>query len=225
MTADTLPRPGYAEIDRRLSRERLDILGGFAADGGADGLPDSTRTLLLVGPAEPGFWPHVTAAPEFRDGDADPLDRWSARVLTGIAAEIGARALFPFGGPPHHPFPAWALRSGRAWQSPIGLLVHDRAGLMLSFRGALALPWKLVLPPVLRRSPCTGCSAPCRTACPVDAFGSGGYDLRACHGHLDRAAGRDCLTEGCRARRACPVSQRYGRLAEQSAFHMKAFHP
>jgi epoxyqueuosine reductase len=53
-----------------------------------------------------------------------------------MACDLGAKALFPFGGPPWHPFIAWAKRSGRAWESPVGFLVHDQAGLMVSYRAA-----------------------------------------------------------------------------------------
>jgi hypothetical protein len=63
-----------------------------------------------------------------------------------MACDLGAKALFPFTGPPWHPFIAWARRSGRAWESPVGFLVHDRAGLMVSYRGALALSHRIDLP-------------------------------------------------------------------------------
>ena len=33
----------------------------------------------------------------------------------------------------------------------------------------------------------------------------------------------DCMSKGCAVRRACPVSQSYGRMEDQSAFHMRAF--
>ncbi len=210
------------EIAERLAGQRLEVFGGFAAVGEPD-LPEGTRALLLIGPAEPGFWDHVRAAPEFADGAADPLDRWSTRVLGAIAAEIGAEALFSFGGPPWRPFIGWAQRSGRAWSSPVGLLVHDRAGLMVSYRGAFALPWDLALP-AAPDCPCDGCAKPCLTACPVDALRPDAYDLAACHGFLDTAPGRACIDGGCQVRRACPVSQHYGRQEAQSAFHMRAFH-
>jgi hypothetical protein len=95
---------------------------------------------------------------------------------------------------------------------------------MVSYRGALAMVDRIDLPE-LPSCPCETCpDTPCRTACPVDALHKERYDLADCHGYLDTAAGRDCLDRGCLARRACPVSQRYDRTAEQSAFHMKAFH-
>ena len=130
--------PGVAlpALEALLGAERLDVLGGFAVAEGEAGFPAGTRTLLLLGPKEPGFWAHLQAQPEW--GAPDPVDRWSRRVIGRIACDLGAKALFPFGGPPYHPFYQWALRTGRVWDSPVRLLVHSEQGLMVSFRGALA---------------------------------------------------------------------------------------
>ena len=35
---------------------------------------------------------------------------------------------------------------------------------------------------------------------------------------------RDCMKAGCLVRRACPVTQAYARMPEQSAYHMRQFH-
>ena len=208
-----------ADIEAMAAAERLMVMGGFHAEP-EDGLP-GTATLLLLGPAEPGFWAHVTAAPEW--GGDDPVDRWSARVIGEMARVLGADAAFPFGGPPWRPFHRWALRSGRSWESPVKLLVHDQAGLFASYRGALLLPHCIDLPEPGHR-PCDTCAAPCLTACPVAALTGSGYDLPACHGYLDSPPGQGCLTGGCLVRRACPVSRTYGRLGDQSAYHMRQFH-
>ncbi|MCP3969853.1 MAG: ferredoxin [Rhodobacteraceae bacterium] len=215
----------YWDIGVRAAQDQLEIVG-LVHPGGDDHLPKGTRTLVLLGPLEPGFWAHFRSSPEIADTTPDPLDRWSGRVISALAEETGGIALFPFGGPPHQPFIAWALRSGRAWQSPAGLLVHDHAGLLVSYRGALALPYDLDGHGGANR-PCDSCAAkPCLTACPTDALNRDiGYDTAACHGHLDRTAGADCLSRGCAARRACSVSREYGRLEQQSAFHMRSFHP
>ena len=208
-------------LDAALAAERLEVLGGFAVADGEEGFPAGTRTLLLLGPKEPGFWAHLTAQPEW--AEPDPVDRWSRRVIGRIACDLGAKALFPFGGPPYHPFYRWALRTGRVWDSPVKLLVQAGQGLMVSFRGALALKEAIAVPPPAMK-PCTGCAAPCLTACPVGALTAAGYDLAACHAWLDRPEGVECLSGGCLVRRACPVSQSYARLPEQSAHHMRHFH-
>lgn len=213
---------GLSQIEAGLAARRLAVMGGFHP-GPEDGAPHGTQTLLMVGPAEPGFWAHLTAQPEWLDGAPDPVDRWSRRVVGRMACDLGAKAVFPFGGPPYAPFQRWAKATGRAWESPVRLLVHDVAGLMVSYRGALALKERLDLPPAGPR-PCDTCAAPCLSACPAGALTGAGYDVPACHAFLDSLPGQDCLTGGCHVRRACPLSQSYGRVAEQSAHHMRQFH-
>ena len=203
-----------------LASHGLCVLGGFHATA-EDAMPKGTQTLLMLGPT-PDFWPHLHTQPEW-DGAADPVDRWSRRVIGRIACDLGAKALFPFGGPPWHPFYRWSLRTGAVWDSPVRLLVHGTQGLMVSFRGALALKEHVDLPPALRR-PCDDCAQPCLTACPVGALDGVGYDVPACHASLDTSAGADCMNAGCAVRRACPVSQTYARMPEQSAYHMRQFH-
>ncbi|MCU0827918.1 MAG: ferredoxin [Tabrizicola sp.] len=212
-----------AATQARLALNRLEVLGGFHPEAEEGSLPKGTRTLLLLGPAEPGFWPHLQAQPEWQDGQPDPVDRWSRRVIGRLACDLGAKALFPFGGPPYHPFYRWALRTGRVWDSPVRLLVHAGQGLMVSFRGALALREVVEVPPPLPR-PCDSCPAPCLAACPPLALTKTGYDLPVCHAFLDQPGGQECMTGGCLVRRACPLSQTYARLPEQSAYHMRQFH-
>lgn len=205
----------YDRIADTARKDGLDIMGALHEGG---------TTLVLLGPG-PGFWPIFRRSPELSDAAPDPVDRWSRRILTAQAGALGATALFPF-GLPHNPFLAWALASGRAWSSPVGMLVHDTAGLMISYRGALRFDTRIALPAPPAASPCDACTGrPCLTACPVGALGGEtGYDVAACHGWLDTTGGQDCMSAGCLVRRACPVSQRFGRDPDQSALHMKAFH-
>ena len=205
------------DIETVAGAEHLAVMGVVQDD-----LPEEVATLVLLGPLEPGFWPAFTASPEYRDDTPHPLDRWSLRVITGMAERLDATPFFPFGGPPYQPFIAWAKASGRAHSSPVGLLVHDTAGLMISYRGALGFAERIEAP-APPPNPCETCQTrPCLTACPVDAFASGKYDVAACKADLDRP-GNDCMTRGCAVRRACPVSRDYGRLEAQSSFHMRAF--
>ncbi|MDZ4095122.1 MAG: ferredoxin [Paracoccaceae bacterium] len=217
-----------AQIKTLAASHGLAVFGGFQVTQ-SDGLPKGARTLLLLGPKEPGFWPHLTGQPEWLDGAPDPVDRWSRRVIGRMACDLGrpgatVKALFPFGGPPHHPFYQWALRSGHAWDSPVRLLVHHKAGLFVSYRGALALPEAIPLPAPPPK-PCNSClEKPCLGACPASALTDAGYDLAACHTWLDDPAGQGCMKMGCAVRRACPVSVAYARMPDQSAYHMRQFH-
>lgn len=208
-------------IETALDGHGLTIFGAFHP-GPDDLAPEAVRTLVLLGPKEPGFWALFTCSAEYLDPAPDPLDRWSERVIGDLARDLRAQALFPFGGPPFQPFIKWAHRTGRAHQSPVGLLVHDEAGLMISYRGALGFDSVLDVPEPAP-SPCLTCTEkPCLTACPVDAFGRGVYDVAGCKADLERP-GNDCLSRGCLVRRVCPASRAYGREEAQSAFHMRAF--
>ncbi|KIC41088.1 ferredoxin [Ruegeria sp. ANG-R] len=180
-------------------------------------------TLILLG-AGGAFWPILKSSPEWQG--AHPVDRWSSRVVGQLARDLGAEAHFPFGGPPYAPFIDWALKSGRTFSSPVGALVHDTVGMMISFRGALHFAEEFAVPEASGISPCTTCPAPCTQTCPVGALNSQSfYDVDACHGHLSTAAGQTCMTGGCLARLSCPLSEGAGRDPDQSAHHMKAFHP
>ena len=213
----------YETLQTAAKAHHLTIVGAFHPEA-SDGAPEGTGTLVLFAPSEPGFWPHFTASPEYSDDAPDPMNRWSTRVLTAMADDLGATALFPFGGPPYLPFISWAMKSGSIHASPVSLLVHNDQGLMISFRGALALTERIELTPP-RLTPCLLCAAPCEAACPVNALSEDGYDVPACHAFLDTPAGADCMENGCKARRACPVSQDFNRSTAQSAFHMRSFHP
>lgn len=211
--------PELAQVATQAAAVGLAPLGALHP---ADGTVPGVATVVLLGPDEPRFWDIVRASPEYRDGAADPIDRWSLRVIGGLAAALGAVAFYPFGGPPWQPFTGWARASGAAWASPVGLLVNAERGLFVSFRGALGFGERLALP-APAAFPCAACARPCLTACPVGALGAHGYDVGACHRYLDTAEGADCLARGCAVRRACPVG-RGMRPEAQSAFFMTAFH-
>ncbi|WP_342069712.1 ferredoxin [Yoonia algicola] len=203
--------PGIAaDLDALLAPQGLRQLGDC---------PDGNGTITLIGPDEPAFWPIFTTSAEYSDGQPDPMDRWSTRVIGELAVTLDAEPLFPFGGPPYAPFFTWAKQTGRFWASPIGFLVHDDTGLFTSFRGALRRKRSAVIG--ANPQPCLTCAKPCATACPVGAFNDG-YDVAACKAHVASPAGTSCRTHGCLARRACPVGQGT-RLPAQAAFHMEAF--
>lgn len=197
----------------------LSIAAAFHPFAG-DLAPEGCQTLILLAPQEPGFWDRIKQEP----ANDNSVDDWSRREITALTDQFDAQPLFPFGGPPYQPFIRWALASGQVWQSPLGLLVHDQQGLFISFRGALAFEERIALPEAIATSPCDTCTTkPCQSACPADAFASGNYDVPACTAFLATPDGQDCLNGGCKARRACPVSQKWPRQPEQSAYHMKLF--
>ena len=205
-----------ADAARLALRGACHLIAADGIDGG---------TLVLLGVTGDIGWSGFAASPEAADGMADPLDRWSRRVIDALAARVGGTALYPFGGPPWHPFQRWAMRAEPVHPSPLGILIHPDWGLWHSYRGALALPERLALPPPdLRASPCADCTArPCLGACPVGAFTASGYDVAGCAAHIAAPVGAECMSEGCRARHACPVGVAHRHAAAQAGFHMRAF--
>lgn len=205
------------------------LRGGLHADT-ADAVPaltsgSSCRTVILIGNAGAAMWPVFQASPEARSGLAHALDAWTRRVVGGLAGRFGGEAVYPFGGPPFHPFIRWAQRAEPVVPSPIGMLVHPDYGLWHAYRGALLFAESLDLPPrEARPAPCETCTArPCLTTCPVGAFTAGGYDVAACARHIATPEGADCIEDGCRARRACPAGADYRYAPGQAAWHMRAF--
>jgi hypothetical protein len=194
-------------------------------DDERDGALVDIRTIVLAGMAGRDGWSAFAASPEASDGFGDPLERWSRRLIEGLARELGAKALFPFDGPPFWPFQQWARRAEPVHPSPIGILIHPRYGLWHSYRGALGFREAFDIPELKDgASPCDSCTGRwCLKTCPVGAFSGAGYDVAACVGHLQSAAGGDCMSGGCRARRACPVGAEHAYGLEQANFIIRAF--
>ncbi|MEK0081970.1 hypothetical protein [Benzoatithermus flavus] len=216
------------ELGQRLASVGLSRHGGFhpSPEDAVPALPDGTSpgTVVMVGNVGSAFWAHVQASPEGRG--PDPIDRWTERVLGRIAAELGAVALFPFAGPPWHPFQRWARRADPALSpSPLGILIHPDHGLWHALRGALLFRERLVLPSIEPRpSPCIACETkPCLRHCPVEAFTTAGYDVTSCRSYLATLSGQPCMIQGCRARAACPVGRSNAYTSDQIQHHMRRF--
>ncbi len=205
----------FDDIDRAASASGLAASALHPEEGG---------TVVLLAYAGRPMWAAFSAAPEAADGAPDPLDRWSARIAGALARDFGARPVLP-SDRPYPPFLRWAMAAEPVWPSPLGMLIHAERGLWVSYRAALAFDARLDIP---RRpeaeQPCDACpSKPCLSACPVGAFTDAGYDVPACVGWISRAEGEDCLGQGCRARRACPVGRAYAHAPDQARHHMTAF--
>lgn len=232
------PAFSFEDLASTLQSNGLEILGTFQPDEGEVLVADRAvqpRTIAIVGNVGSDVWPHYDGARQDRPDLT--LDRWTEDVVGKIAATFGLDALYPFQGPPYHPFIRWAKRTGTLFQSPIGLTIHPTYGLWLAFRAALLIDAPLekienLIPghgpkvsPVPGRHPgvrpCDDCvDRPCLSACPVSAFTGERYDFEACIDHLATPA-NDCRGGGCLARIACPVGRDHRYEKPHASFHME----
>ena len=188
----------------------------------ADGKP--AQTLILLGNVGSSLWAHFCESPEYQDQQANPLDRWSRRLTDRLAERFQAMALYPFAGPPYHPFLRWAQKAEPVSHSPLGLLIHPEYGLWHAYRGALAfdtviddLPKRPIQP-----FPCSQCpDKPCLQGCPVGAFTGVDYRVDRCMDFITDSP--VCPNTGCAARNACPVGERYRYQVDHHRFHLQAF--
>lgn len=208
----------------------LCVRGIFAAEE-VDAVPPladgrAARSVVLFGNAGSSYWPAFSGSSEYRDGEPDPLDRWTRRVAEAMARRFAAMALYPFGGPPHYPFLRWARKAEGLHPSPVGMLIHGEYGLWHAYRFALAFAQPLRDEPVSRAdaAPCDSCAArPCLSACPAGAFTGSEYRVERCVAYLQSTPDAPCRRGGCLVRHACPTGQAYRYHPAQAAFHMRAF--
>lgn len=199
--------------------QAFEPLGWFATTS-EDALPGA-RFVILIGNAGPAMFTRFASERHAAD---TTLDDWTRHTIDALAGSLDARALYPFDEPPP-PFLRWGRRAGAGHVSPLGLNIHDRFGLWHAYRAALLFPVVFDLPPHRAGAhPCESCAKrPCLSACPVSAFTRQSYNVDRCVDHLADAAGTDCMTGGCLARRACPIGRAFTYQPMQARFHMEAF--
>ncbi|MGD2171096.1 MAG: ferredoxin [Gammaproteobacteria bacterium] len=188
------------------------------------GLPADKPCCALVGNIGSSYWADFSSSAEYRDGRADPLDRWSRRIAESVAAEYELRPVYPFEGPPYYPFQQWAHRAEGLEQSPLGIMIHPEYGLWHSYRFALLGADIDAERAPSSGSPCLDCAdQPCLHRCPAGAFSGKGYDVDACADYLQSTPRAECHARGCMARNACPVAPQSRYLPAQARFHLQAF--
>lgn len=239
MTNETVLSGATKELVHRLAGVGIQCFGRFEIETGdiavGEGAIAAGTGALLFGNAGPSMWRHFSQSPEYRDGQPEPLDRWTRRIVVGVtdAAGQGTHALFPFGAPVW-PFQRWARRAMGVDASPLGMLIHPEYGLWFALRCAIAVPGlsreveKVIQLPEKMNHPCDACTGkPCMNSCPVDAFSVGNFEARRCRSYLANerpsTGGPNCMKDGCAARNACPVGVEWRYPPEQLRFHMDAF--
>jgi len=216
----------YVEIAQLAENVGLRCCGGFHISETLEAqtdLPTGIKTVILIGNTGSAFWRQFKKA---RPAGPHPINRWTRDNLLEIADQLSARTIFPFDGPPFPPFQKWAMWTEDVFPSPIGPLVHGEFGLWHAYRGALLFESRTELPPRTDNpaSPCDNCpDKPCMKSCPVDVFSDDPFNFKACVGYVNSTAGKDCRSNGCQARRACPVGSDHCYEPDQAAYHMQFF--
>ena len=103
---------------------------------------------MLIG-ADSGVRDHCTTSTGYLGGQSAPIDRWSTRIIGQSAAVRTRPGRFPPGRTT-----LWSLYCpDAAHRDPVGMMMHDTAGPMISIRGSLRFPVGLKLPDNARPSP------------------------------------------------------------------------
>lgn len=189
------------------------------------------RGALVVGSGGRDFFAGFLASPEARDGQPNPLDRYTRTVVEDAArAALEPRGVahaerFPFmdarAGEGHLPFQRLGRAAGVGGQSPLGLQIHPMFGPWWAYRGLIVVDVEVPAAQALGDA-CEGCAAPCVGACPAGAVRREGFDVPACHAR--RLAVEECKLS-CAARIACVRGPEHRYTEEQLAFHMRASMP
>ena len=154
----------FSDLVSALRDNGLEMLGIFQPSGDEALFPDRSSepsTVAIVGNVGSAVWPFFEAARQNSPGLT--LDRWTETIVGEIAKKFGIDAVYPFEGPPFHPFIRWAERTGTLFPSPLGLTVHPTFGLWIAFRAALLIDQPLEgdsMPQgnsVSGRHPCNDC--------------------------------------------------------------------
>jgi hypothetical protein len=208
-----------ADLDRAAVALRLtDLLPG-------------AEVGLVVGDGGGTFFERFAAASTTSDlAAADPLDRYTARIVHATVADVlGSDAAFawairhPFDDQtPALPMQALGTAAGLPAPGPLGIQIHPRWGPWWAYRALVVLPFGgddvvAIAPPMANL--CSGCPAPCVSACPGRAVQPQGFGVVTCAGHRLRDPGCHAT---CAARRACIVAPEHGYGDAQLGFHMAA---
>lgn len=173
------------------------------------------RSVLVLGCGGRSFGDAFERAPEAGSPpEPDPIDRFTERVVEQAVGDlsrrgISARAVFYWQQRENQfaDFVALGRACGLGSASRLGMLLHPVFGPWISLRAFVLSSDPLdPTPPLPGPGPCTGCPAPCATACPGAAVASqnsdAGFDIDRCS--RTTLSLEACQTH-CSARRACVI--------------------
>ncbi len=182
----------------------------------ADTVFTETRGILVVANAGRSLWPRFRTSPE-ASLERDPLDRYTARAFGEACAPDARFALYhEQRAGAYLPLVALAERAGLGTPGRVGVLLHSEYGPWLSLRGLVYLPRAVAWAEPEPFAPCTGCPAPCASACHGGVVGLRGVDVEGCY--RSRLELEPCKLR-CDARAACVLGPEHAFPPEQVAHH------
>jgi len=224
-----------SRLEAELARHGLSVLGGLSLTETLCAKGEESfagRAAILIGNTGHRMWPYILKSPEYSDGQSDPMNRWTRRVVSKLTQHVDGDARYPF-NIPYWPFQRIALATGNMHSSPLGILIHPEYGLWHAFRAVIIVSPNSGLSADIEEMihqtqkvihPCDTCAEkPCLNTCPVSAFDGVSLDREACFKYLDDGREPDCMNVGCAARNACPVGQDYKYENTQVRFHMRSY--
>jgi ferredoxin len=197
-------------------------------------LHPAANGALIVGSGGRELFAGFREAPERRDGQPSPLDRFTRAAIATAAAETldgiggGHRLFFPFtDSRPALPFQRLGRAAGLGGPGPLGLQIHPIFGPWWAYRGLIAVAlspedWAGAGAGAPLGDGCAGCPAPCVAACPAGAVRLAGFSVADCHAR--RLAAPECRLS-CVARIRCVRGPEHRYTDEQLAYHMAASMP
>jgi len=188
-------------------------------------LAPGARSALVVGNAGRALWDRFASSPERALAD-DPLDAYTRRVLAEAARTLAPEAAIGFYADRREgvylPLVALARRAGFGSPGRVGVLIHPVYGPWIAIRAVLLTHEDLPFREPAPFDPCTGCPAPCASACHGKVIGPRGVDSAACY--QARLTLPACAT-ACDARSACVVGPEHAYSREQIAHHSRIRRP
>ena len=176
--------------------------------------PAHYRQLLLLGHAGPQLWAHMTASSY---AGPNPIDAYTLAAVDRILGDFllpasDYQVLYPCQADASTQIDLQQLGTLAGWHfpAPFMLGIDAEFGPWWAYRALLLTASDFAPSPrVDRTHPCSGCAAPCVSACPAGA----------CHADGSAFALNDCLrqrlrphsvcAENCPARQACPLGSQY----------------
>jgi epoxyqueuosine reductase QueG len=215
--------PAGFDVCGVIGIERYDVC--VAPPWRSERLLPGARRAVVIGSGGRALWRAFERAPEFGVG-SDPLDAYCERIAAEAVAALAGTGHPAVAILAHHPrdgtfadLVALGREAGLGAPSRLGLLVHPVYGPWLSLRAVVLTAAEVpVTPKPEAFDPCTGCPAPCASACHGAAVLPAGFDVGRCA--ATRARDPACAAR-CDARHACVLGQDHAYLSSAEAHHMR----